>query len=145
MKIQHKKHHPAKINRLRRAHKTEIEEQERSARSRTNQTDTGRSGDIISLQHNLGNRAVQRLLVESTAGKNIQLEPTPLGANVEMRDPENKARLLAQLLSGEKDIVAYMNGMCYDMAAYILYLRGLVKFEQLKSTNAQNWLPVFEF
>ncbi len=82
MKIQRKKHHPAKINRLRRAHKTEIEEQERSARSRTNQTDTGRSGDIISLQHNLGNRAVQRLLVEPTAGKNIQLEPTVLGKKV---------------------------------------------------------------
>ncbi len=54
---------------------------------------------------------------------------------------EKKGELLEQLLSGEKDIVAYMNGMCYDMAAYILYLRGLVKFEQLKSTSAQNWLP----
>ena len=109
------------------------------------QMDSTASGNFISLQHSFGNRAVQRLVAQSAAGKLVQRAPTPLGANVEMREPANREKLLQLLLKGEKNITDYIQGVCYDAVAYVQYLRGLITFEQLQQISGQNWVPVLNF
>lgn len=91
--------------------------------------------DCIALQHSYGNRAVQRLLAPSVQASTIQLAPTPLGANVAMRDPEARERLLNELLSGTKEIAQYTGGSCYDAVAYIRYLQGRITFDDLSTTG----------
>jgi hypothetical protein len=103
------------------------------------------SGNLISLQQNLGNRAVQRLLDSQATVGHIQTISTPLGAHVEMREPASREKLLQQLIKGENNITDYIQGVCYDAVAYVQYLRGLVTFDQIQQTSGQNWVPVLNF
>jgi len=107
---------------------------------------SGASPDnFIAIQHKLGNRAVQRLLDSQSAVTHIQTTSTPLGAHVEMREPASREKLLQQLIKGEKNITDYIQGVCYDVVAYVQYLRGLVTFDQIQQTSGQNWVPILNF
>ena len=95
-------------------------------------------GNYIALQHQYGNQAVQRLLGINQGTNQIQRPPTPLGAHpamtplgahAAMTGNKERERLLQQLLNGAKNIQDYIGGSCYDAAAYIQYLRGLLTFD----------------
>ena len=146
MKYQSKKSHKIKPKKRRTGQKSDVDESEHLADSQAAHLSSSSSpGSLIPLQRTFGNQAVQRLLAQREPATTIQKAATPLGAHVEMREQASREALLKQLLAGEKEITAYTQGVCYDAAAYILYLRGLISFDQIQKISGQNWVPVINF
>ncbi len=99
-------------------------------------TDAPRSAQILHLQRSVGNRAVS----ERLRGDRMQL--TGAGGSVSDAD---KGSLHGELISGARKIGDFTQGVCYDTAAFMLYLDGRISKEQLGQHNGQEWLDIFTF
>ena len=76
------------------------------------------------------------------------MQLTQQGENAVGYEPQEKLRLAAMLIRGELEINQFVNGVCYDAAAFIKYLLsgnqlgGLgITEAQLRANSGQAWIP----
>ncbi|WP_238640210.1 hypothetical protein [Chryseobacterium elymi] len=71
---------------------------------------------------------------------------TPKGAQVGQFEPAKKSLISNGLLSGQDEMANYNKGVCHDVVAYALYMRGAaISPDELVRFRAQGWLNKFNY
>ncbi|HCA09750.1 hypothetical protein [Chryseobacterium sp.] len=71
---------------------------------------------------------------------------TAKGAHAGQLDPIKKTLISNGLLSGQDDMGSYNKGICHDVVAYALYMRGAaISPSELVQYHAQGWLNKFDY
>lgn len=75
------------------------------------------------------------------------MEITPKGAHAGQFEPAKKLLISTGLLSGQDDMTQYMKGVCHDVVAYALYMRGAeaISPNDLVAYSGQGWLRKFNY
>ncbi|AZA83708.1 hypothetical protein C1637_14295 [Chryseobacterium lactis] len=71
---------------------------------------------------------------------------TPEGARKAQLDSSDRVPVANALLSGLENIVKYNTGVCHDVVAYTLYMRGAsISPNELAESTGQAWLRKFNY
>lgn len=71
---------------------------------------------------------------------------TPEGARKAQLSLSERAPVAHAVLSGAENISKYSNGVCHDVVAYALYMRGAhISPDQLAGSAGQKWLETFNY
>ncbi|MDR4950578.1 hypothetical protein REB14_00110 [Chryseobacterium sp. ES2] len=71
---------------------------------------------------------------------------TPEGARKAQLSLSERAPVAHSILSGEENISKYNSGVCHDVVAYALYMRGArISPTQLAESAGQKWLTLFNY
>ncbi|KFF01598.1 hypothetical protein [Chryseobacterium luteum] len=71
---------------------------------------------------------------------------TAKGAHAGQLEPIKKSLISNGLLSGQDDIMNYSTGICHDVVAYALYMRGAsISADELAGLRGSGWLNKFNY
>jgi hypothetical protein len=71
---------------------------------------------------------------------------TPKGAHAAQLGLQEKRSLAEQFMSGQADVLDYMNGVCYDAVAFVKYLLNpRISPDDLLDTAGSGWKRLFNF
>ncbi|MET3036581.1 hypothetical protein ABXT08_10790 [Chryseobacterium sp. NRRL B-14859] len=71
---------------------------------------------------------------------------TPEGARKAQLDVSDRASVANALLAGAENIIKYNTGVCHDVVAYTLYMRGAdISATELVESAGQRWLHKFDY
>ncbi len=71
---------------------------------------------------------------------------TPEGARKAQLSLSERAPVAHAVLSGAENISKYSKGVCHDVVAYTLYMRGAkISPDQLAGSAGQKWLETFNY
>jgi len=92
------------------------------------------------------NDSAVRNSVHANTLREQRMRTTLIGAQVGMRDITARRLVAERLMRGQDSIETYMQGVCYDVVAYVRYLLGAnITPTTLRALEAEQWVPQFDF